>query len=242
MLATMSVKSVCFREDLNNVMVFSTPKMHILVSANKMCSIVNSYDDDDYISLNVMMQAIIDGATEYDYGKMLEIAMTIAAGVDYAHVQNCFNLDLCLENVLFNPVDDSVIIKDDGYIVYLEDESTINYDYNKNIPEMYMSLETLTTGVISRTTDTYSFGMLLYVLFYAQCEDHVIKSANGDWVEKIQKGWRPAFNKFKPFREDLRLELNLLVSNCWSKSSLTRPSFHSIYSRLANIANKIKKM
>ena len=168
---------------------------------------------------------------------MLDIVLKTAKAAQFAHTQNCYNLDLCLDNILYNPLTNQIVLRDTGFTLAPEDMGN-ELVSNENVPPIYRAFETITENKINQYSDAYSFGMLMYVLFYApnESEETVYNLADGQWNAKIQKGWRPVFRNMKELtKPETKLELNMLMSQCWSKNVLTRPNFQKIVYDLRNI-------
>ena len=94
-----------------------------------------------------------------------------------------------------------------------------------------------TCEIGSKHTDVYSFGILMYIMFIETSEQKVLQQSSGDWIEKIQKHWRPIFKKNDNIPQSVRIDINKLISKCWSKN---RPSFDKIIDELVAIQEKIE--
>ena len=109
----------------------------------------------------------------------------IAIALEYLHVNNVVYRDLKLENILIDK-DGYIKLCDFGSAVYCPDgSSSPNYSYAGS--QEYMSPEMIIGNGHSKATDWWSFGVLLYELYYGVTpfanETQTKMSENIQWAE-----------------------------------------------------------
>lgn len=161
-----------------------------------------------------------------DPARSLFWAKGIASGAHYLHQQDCLHRDLKSPNILLKD-DLTAKICDFGCAKYTDKnphgapQSDIRGTYEWMSPE---AIE-WKTKTITKASDVYSYGIVLYELFtHEEPFCHLVNCSRHDLPSKILRGERPSSNK--------QTKVDLLMRQCWEEEPGRRPSFSDILSEL----------
>uniref|UniRef100_A0A0A9BF18 Protein kinase domain-containing protein n=1 Tax=Arundo donax TaxID=35708 RepID=A0A0A9BF18_ARUDO len=156
--------------------------------------------------------------------KVISIALDIARGLEYIHLQGVVHRDVKPENILFDgefcaKVVDFGVACEEAYCNLLEDDPGT---YRWMAPEMYKHKP------YGRKADVYSFGLLLWELVTGSIPYEDMTPVQAAFAV-VNKNLRPVIPSSCP------APLQLLISQCWSSQPEKRPEFRQIVQILENL-------
>ncbi|KAG2437335.1 hypothetical protein HXX76_005992 [Chlamydomonas incerta] len=173
-----------------------------------------------------------------DLAAVLDTAIDIARAVAHLHREGIVHADLKPRNVLLkgsthDPRGFVAKVADFGLSMRLDqDETHVSNAYHGTL--VYMAPETLLKGHVSRASDVYSFGILLYELFSGETAyKDVPKALLGHAITK--DNLRPTF----PPALGAPFEYQLLACRCWESNWEIRPEFEFIVDELKRMRSRL---
>uniref|UniRef100_A0A0A9H066 Protein kinase domain-containing protein n=1 Tax=Arundo donax TaxID=35708 RepID=A0A0A9H066_ARUDO len=156
--------------------------------------------------------------------KVISIALDIACGLEYIHLQGVVHRDVKPENILFDgdfcaKVVDFGVACEEAYCNLLEDDPGT---YRWMAPEMCKHKP------YGRKVDVYSFGLLLWELVTGTVPYEDMTPVQAAFAV-VNKNLRPVIPPSCP------APLQLLISQCWSCQPDKRPEFRQIVQILENL-------
>uniref|UniRef100_A0A061RF11 Protein kinase domain-containing protein n=1 Tax=Tetraselmis sp. GSL018 TaxID=582737 RepID=A0A061RF11_9CHLO len=171
-----------------------------------------------------------------DMGMVLGMAADIIEGMVYLHNRGVVHGDIKPSNVLLKT---STVngeqqacakISDFGTAVLLHGRTEVT-GYFAGTPS-YMAPEVIAESTVSKASDVYSFGILLFEMATAQRPYPERRS------KEIMHG--VVHNKLRPqITVDLPRQLIELISSCWADDPCQRPTFKDVGLRIQNIAGEL---
>lgn len=175
-----------------------------------------------------------------DPGLMLMLAHDIACGLQHIHSLNIIHGDLKALNVLLCSSTRKILgdrgalpkcvakVSDFGMSEQLATEQTHQSNVHSGTIT-HMAPETIIAGHLSKASDVYAFGIILYEMFsgkrpYEGCNVHQI------YLQVGQQGKRPIFPHGVP------IKIVELACSCWGPAE-NRPTFEKIVVILQNMLN-----
>ena len=176
----------------------------------------------------------------WDETKKLINIYGIASSMLYLHSHNILHRDLRPSNIL---LDDSLYPKlaDFGLCTKHHNINTITFQSTCGIKgkPTYLAPEILISKEYSKSSDVYSFGMVVYEIVTYEIPFNNMTDAVQIIDEVVTKGNRPEFKETVP---DCYKNL---IERCWSAEPNERPTFSEIIDELKNnsefITNEMKK-
>ncbi|KIZ02098.1 putative serine/threonine-protein kinase pats1 [Monoraphidium neglectum] len=170
-----------------------------------------------------------------DLAGVVATALDVANAMVFLHENNVVHADLKARNVLLkstgtDPRGFTAKVGDFGLSIRIDPGAThISNLFQGTMT--HMAPETLDLGRISRPSDVYAFGILLYELYTGESAfKGVAKAMLGYEVVRLNR--RPVFPAACPF------EFQLLAVRCWESDPSIRPTFEQALSeRLAQPAS-----
>ncbi|KAG2453164.1 hypothetical protein HYH02_002489 [Chlamydomonas schloesseri] len=169
-----------------------------------------------------------------DLAAVLDTAIDIARAVAHLHREGIVHADLKPRNVLLkgsthDPRGFVAKVADFGLSMRLDkDETHVSNAFHGTLA--YMAPETLLNGHVSRASDVYSFGILLYELYSGETAyKDVPKALLGHAITK--DNLRPVF----PPALGAPFEYQLLACRCWESNPEIRPEFDFIVDELKRL-------
>ncbi|KAI8471115.1 MAG: kinase-like domain-containing protein [Monoraphidium minutum] len=167
--------------------------------------------------------------------KVLDTALDIARAVAHLHAQSIIHSDLKARNILLK----SAPAESRGFVAKVADfglsmeinpqDTHISNAFQGTIT--HMAPELLLSGHVSRASDAYAFGILLWELATGgHAYAGLPRALLGHCITK--QGLRPHFPPGSPF------ELRFLACRCWETDPLIRPSFVEIMRELTRIRGR----
>jgi len=172
-----------------------------------------------------------------DMSLVLSIVSDVCEGMVYLHSRGIIHGDLKASNVLLKTsVADGVErvvakVSDFGTSVMLEEGQTEVTNFFAGTPT-HMAPETLEFSVISKASDVYSFGILLYEIASGD-KAYPGRSAKEIMREVVEVKLRPRIQVW------IYRPLLLLMTNCWQHDPARRPTFAMVQSSLSEIAKEL---
>ncbi|KAG2453166.1 hypothetical protein HYH02_002490 [Chlamydomonas schloesseri] len=173
-----------------------------------------------------------------DLAAVLDTAIDIARAVAHLHREGIVHADLKSRNVLLkgsthDPRGFVAKVADFGLSMRLDhDETHVSNAFHGTL--VYMAPETLLKGHVSRASDVYSFGILLYELYSGETAyKDVPKALLGHAITK--DNLRPVF----PPALGAPFEYQLLACRCWESNPEIRPEFEFIVDELKRMRGRL---
>ncbi|EFJ51656.1 hypothetical protein VOLCADRAFT_116305 [Volvox carteri f. nagariensis] len=161
---------------------------------------------------------------------------TVASGMTYLHSANIVHADLKAANVLLKQQPGSgrlqAKVGDFGLSFRLEEPEATHVTKGQLGSITHMAPEVLVHGRVSKASDVYSFGILLYELYTGQ-------QAYWDVPQPMlayhvaTAGGRPLLPAHCP------PAYRALAKVCWSSEPAARPTFQDVYRRLQLLAEEV---
>ncbi|KAL6609652.1 hypothetical protein ACP70R_039621 [Stipagrostis hirtigluma subsp. patula] len=156
--------------------------------------------------------------------KIISIALDIARGLEYIHLQGVVHRDVKPENILFDgefcaKVVDFGVACEEAYCNVLDDDPGT---YRWMAPEMYKHKP------YGRKVDVYSFGLILWELVTGSLPFEDMTPLQAAFAV-VNKNLRPIIPSSCP------APLRFLIEQCWSYQPEKRPEFRQIVQILENL-------
>eukprot|EP00027_Filamoeba_sp_ATCC50430_P004459 CAMPEP_0168552362 /NCGR_PEP_ID=MMETSP0413-20121227/6674_1 /TAXON_ID=136452 /ORGANISM="Filamoeba nolandi, Strain NC-AS-23-1" /LENGTH=843 /DNA_ID=CAMNT_0008582967 /DNA_START=113 /DNA_END=2644 /DNA_ORIENTATION=- len=217
-----------------------------LRSHPNVCTIFGVCTDPQY-PICIVMEYLPDGSLDHlvyqdqssqfkiDWESFFDFAKDIASGMSHLHAENILHCDLACRNLLLAAKPSSkssnkwtIKIADFGLSRITADEYSASND--ATFPIRWSAPETLKANRVSRASDVFSFGVVLWEI--AEGKRPWIGLSNQAVVDAVvHRGERLS----APTRLRLPAEVWNLVLYCWHANPSDRPSFNQIYERLLQI-------
>ncbi|GLC44203.1 hypothetical protein PLESTB_000752900 [Pleodorina starrii] len=166
---------------------------------------------------------------------VIDIASQVASGMAYLHSANIIHADLKAANVLLKQQPGSgklqAKVADFGLSFRLEEPEATHMTKGQLGSITHMAPEVLVQGRVSKSSDVYSFGILLYELYTGQ-------QAYWDVPQPMlayhvaNAGGRPLLPSQCP------AAYRGLAKACWASEPAARPTFEEVYKRLQALAGE----
>ncbi|CAL4902227.1 unnamed protein product [Urochloa decumbens] len=162
--------------------------------------------------------------------KVISIALDIARGLEYIHLQGIVHRDVKPENILFDgefcaKVVDFGVACEEAYCNLSEDDPGT---YRWMAPEMYKHKP------YGRKVDVYSFGILLWELVTGSLPYEDMTPLQAAFAV-VNKNLRPVIPSSCP------AAVKFLIEQCWSWSPDKRPEFRQIVPILENLKTVLER-
>jgi predicted Ser/Thr protein kinase len=180
-------------------------------------------------------------AITMDASVVISIAKQASCGMLYLHSKGILHGDLAARNLLFrteingNSLKYHIKITDFGLSAVLSDDDTsdtqaLSYPIRWSAPELLQDRK------MSRASDSWSFGVLLWELLE---RDQPYRDMTAqEVVTRVIKGFRLP----RPSRIHYPMELNQLMDKCWFPDPDIRPDFSAIEMTLEIVENMTGNM
>jgi len=185
--------------------------------------------------INLMNNRIV----KLDAPVVVSIAKQTSCGMLYLHSKGILHGDLAARNLLFRTElsadgDIKYIIKiTDFGLSVLTDKETCDVSDRTTFPIRWSAPEVLKHQEMSKASDAWSFGVLLWELL--QRAQPYADMTVDEVVERVCKGYRLP----RPTRIHYPMELNQLMDTCWFPDPHIRPDFSQIEIMLEIIENSV---
>ncbi|KAL7409134.1 hypothetical protein BDY24DRAFT_404344 [Mrakia frigida] len=148
----------------------------------------------------------------------LRIIHEIALGMDYLHSRDVIHGDLKANNILID-ADGHVLVTDFGLSFIKQSISSTSGDVRPNAGTLrWMSPERIVTGVLSRSSDVYAFGIT--------CVEILSKEVPFGFSDEAEIRRAVVEDQRRPvFPKETSLSLQTLINSCWVQDPVARPSF-----------------
>ncbi|GIL91280.1 hypothetical protein Vretifemale_18849, partial [Volvox reticuliferus] len=193
--------------------------------------------DDQYDSLG-SSPAPAPAPITVDLAAVLDTAIDVARAMAHLHREGVVHADLKPRNVLLkgsttDPRGFMAKVADFGLSMRLDPQEThVSNAFHGTLA--YMAPETLLHGHVSRASDVYGFGILLYELYTADIAFRgVPKALIGHAITK--ENLRPVF----PSSLGAPFEYQLLACRCWESNPEIRPEFDFILESLKRMRVRV---
>lgn len=168
-----------------------------------------------------------------DLELILLTALDIARALSYLHAIQIVHGDLNPENILLK----SESSDQRGYVCKVGDFGLSRFIHEKSHIQTsifgtpsYMPPELLTDGILTTSTDVYSFGIILWQLMAGQAP---FKGMTDEEIaESVCQGHRPQHSDSSPGA------YSQLVDDCWQENRHKRPTFPTIVQRLKELNSR----
>jgi len=165
------------------------------------------------------------GGTGRNYKVILQTVREVASGMRYLHSENEMHGDLSSNNVLLGQYDNArgfiAKVSDFGLSRSSKDEVT-----TKTVGTVsHMPPELLTEGLMTKSGDVYSFGVILYELWTGKRAWEKLSQAQVIFLVTCK-------NECLKMPEDAPADYSALAMQCMSTDRNQRPTFDEIVTRL----------
>jgi len=199
------------------------------VVAEPLCLVIELMREGSVINL------MNNRAITMDSSVVISIAKQASCGMLYLHSKGILHGDLAARNLLFrteysdgNSPKFHIKISDFGLSVLLDNEEEVT---PQSFPIRWSAPELLSERKMSRASDSWSFGVLLWELLE---REQPYKDMSGEEVVmRVIKGYRLP----RPTRIAYPMELNQLMDKCWFPDPEIRPDFSAIEMTLEIVEN-----
>lgn len=200
--------------------------------------IIQEYCDGGNLADAVKSGRLSQTNSERDFKLMLSLLIDVAKAMAYMHKHNVIHGDLKCANIMLNtggPTSYHRLIAkvgDFGLSHILANHVTHVYTVNMGTIT-HMSHEMLRSGQMSRASDVYAFGMVLFEVltglkpFAGMLQGAVVEQV---LVSRLQ----PAFPTYTP-----ETYINL-IQECWNHEPSKRPTFDILITKIQVIKDDIK--
>lgn len=186
--------------------------------------IVQEYCSEGSLRAGLKQKLFTDPGTELlDFHKVLEMALDISRGMEHLHSTGIIHGDLTSKNVLLKSADSSSAISevtakiaDFGLSVKVGVSNDPVQNYHAGTP-FYVAPEVSTNGSLSKCSDVFSFGVLLWELYHQRTS-----------FEYVKKGQYRYHKRFPKFPVQCPMPYALLCIVCLSSDPSNRPDFSFI--------------
>ncbi|KAG2428243.1 hypothetical protein HYH02_014425 [Chlamydomonas schloesseri] len=169
---------------------------------------------------------------------IVDIASQVASGMAYLHSANIIHADLKAANVLLKQQPGSgrlqAKVADFGLSFRMEEPEATHVTKGQLGSITHMAPEVLVQGRVSKSSDVYAFGILLYELYTGQHAYYDIPPPMLAY-HVATAGGRPLLPPHCP------TAYRALAKACWSSDVATRPTFSQIYEVLVALADDVQK-
>jgi len=155
---------------------------------------------------------------------LIQMAIDAASGMNYLHTQNIIHRDLSGRNLLVD-TDMKVKVGDFGMSKVLVDVDFYKSNDHK-IPIKWSAPEVLEFRKYSQASDSWSMGVVLYEIITRGRAPYAGMSNNEVVTAVVEEDYRLPKPKGCPD------EIYLLMTWCWKKNPIDRPSFKQIVESL----------
>lgn len=196
--------------------------------------IVQEYCDEGSLRMGLRRRLFTDPATQsLDLYRVLEIALDISRGMEHLHSTGIIHGDLTSKNVLLKSADSSSAISDltakiadFGLSVKVGRSEDPVKNHHAGTP-FYVAPEVYNDGVLSKSADVFSFGVVLWELYHQRTS-----------FESMRKGRYKYHHRFPKFPVQCPLPYALLCIVCLSSNPENRPDFSFIIWALGRLLRK----
>ena len=187
---------------------------------------MNLGDLNSYLRSNVDMDGTSPSSSNLTIQLLVDMAINIAAGLDYLAEHHFVHRDLATRNCLLNEqllvkISDFGLSKD----VYCRDYYRLN---SKSVlPIRWMPPEAILYRKFSTQSDVWSFGIVLWEIFAGGAQPYYTLS-NEEVVDYVKK------KNVLRCPSGCPSELYDLMVNCWTTNPKNRPTALEVHARLEN--------
>jgi tetratricopeptide (TPR) repeat protein/tRNA A-37 threonylcarbamoyl transferase component Bud32 len=192
----------------------------------------------ELMSEGSVMNLMNNKSVKLDASLVISIAKQTSCGMLYLHSKGVLHGDLAARNLLYRTelaTDGTtryiIKISDFGLSVLSGDEQDLAT--RTTFPIRWSAPEVLVRQAMSKASDAWSFGVLLWELLQ-RAQPFADLSAN-EVVDRVCKGYRLP----RPNRIPYPIELNQLMDTCWLPDPQLRPDFSQIEIMLEIIENSV---
>jgi len=167
------------------------------------------------------------------------IAKDIASGMSHIHKENIMHCDLAARNLLVSlkGKDQYVIKVADFGLSHISESDNYNLKAEAKFPIRWSAPEMMTRGQVSKASDVWSFGVVVWEILQFEKPYSEIAS-NSEVMKKVcNEGLRLA----RPTRIQIPDELWEIIQSCWQLDPKSRPTFEQLYQRLADLDARMNK-
>lgn len=200
--------------------------------------IVQEYCDGGNLADAVKSGRLSQTNTERDFRLMLYLLLDVAHAMAYMHKHNVIHGDLKCANIMLNTGGPALYhrfvakVGDFGLSHILLNHVTHVYTANMGTIT-HMSHEMLRSGQMSRASDVYAFGMVMFeVLTGKKPYDGLMQGAVVEQVLVSNK--QPVFPEYTP------QNFIDLIKECWHSKPEKRPTFDSLIVSIESIKQSLK--
>ena len=190
-----------------------------------------SKSNTDYIIMELMIRGNLQDYISWEgsslsFEKLTRISIQCAEGMSYLDSQDIIHGNLTSRNIL---IGDQLACKIAGILGKgVESEDPYTGDVSFYIPFKWMPLETVVYDEYSKSSDIWSFGIVLYeIMTYGDTPYPGLNDSEA--INKVRAGYR------MPCPPDCPKDVHAIMMECWSEVVTKRPSFTNIVRRLEDV-------
>ncbi|CAL8121490.1 unnamed protein product [Orchesella dallaii] len=176
-----------------------------------------------------------DNSDSIPNSKLFKWAMEIAIGMEHVSSKKIIHRDLATRNVLLD-YNLTAKITDFGLSQRLyQDVDRVRQNTEELLPWKWMALESLKFLEFSTKSDVWSYGVTLWEIFSLGKVPYQDQSFDEKFIARLQMGLRMDYPSRMP------LILKEIMSSCWHRDPVQRPSFEEIVKTLSSINININR-
>jgi len=185
----------------------------------------------EYVPGGSLQSFIYERKIEMTGPLLLQFAKNICSGMSHIHKENLLHCDLACRNVLISPQGfNKYILKiTDFGLARISDQGFYDAKHEAKFPIRWTAPEVLTTYKVSRASDVWSFGVVLWEMIEGKVPRY---SQTNPEVMDLVCVLHQTLPKPKATFEYPVDDMWVLMVQCWQQDPNARPSFDDLFNKL----------
>jgi len=187
----------------------------------------------ELLSEGSLVDLFNNGKITIDAGLAVTIAKDIASGMSHLHKENILHCDLAARNLLVSlkGKDQYVVKVADFGLSHISESDNYNLKAEAKFPIRWSAPELMTRAQVSKASDVWSFGVVIWEIIEWEKPYHQIASNNEVMKQVCNEGLRLE----RPTRIEIADKLWEIMKSCWATEPKNRPSFQDLYKTLGEL-------
>jgi len=187
----------------------------------------------ELLSEGSLVDLFNNGKIMIDAGLAVTIAKDIASGMSHLHKENILHCDLAARNLLVSlkGKDQYVIKVADFGLSHISESDNYNLKAEAKFPIRWSAPEVMTRGQVSKMSDVWSFGVVVWEILEWKKPYHHIQM-NADVMRLV---CNENLRLERPARIEIPDELWSIMMECWLADPKKRPTFQDLYKQLGDL-------